>query len=49
MIDEGRSNLVLAIPGGRGTADMVRRARAAGIEVREITPTTEDKGSKDRA
>lgn len=29
-------DLVVAAPGGRGTADMVRRARAAGIEVREI-------------
>jgi hypothetical protein len=27
---------VLAFPGGRGTADMVRQARAAGVEVREI-------------
>lgn len=36
MIDNGRPDLVLAFPGGRGTADMVRRARAAGIEVCEI-------------
>lgn len=36
MIDEGRPDLVVAFPGGKGTADMVRRARAAGIEVREI-------------
>lgn len=36
MIDEGRPDLVIAFPGGRGTADMVRRAREAGIEVREI-------------
>ena len=28
-------DLVIAFPGDRGTADMVRRARAAGIEVRE--------------
>jgi predicted metal-dependent phosphoesterase TrpH len=27
---------VLAFPGGDGTADMVRRARAAGVEVEEI-------------
>lgn len=27
--------LVVAFPGGRGTADMVRRAKAAGIEVIE--------------
>ncbi len=36
MIDEHNPHLVLAFPGGKGTADMVRRARAAGIEVREI-------------
>ena len=36
MIDEGKPDLVVAFPGGRGTADMVRRARAAGIEVMEI-------------
>lgn len=37
MIDEGEPDLVIAFPGGRGTADMVRRARAAGIEVREVS------------
>ena len=36
MIDEGKPDLVIAFPGGKGTADMVRRARAAGVEVREI-------------
>lgn len=36
MLDEGKPDLVIAFPGGRGTADMVRRARDAGIEVREI-------------
>jgi len=35
MIDEGKPDLVIAFPGGRGTADMIRRAKAAGIEVRE--------------
>ena len=33
MIDEGRPTMVFAFPGGRGTADMVRRAKAAGIPV----------------
>lgn len=28
--------LVIAFPGGKGTADMVRRAREAGIDVAEI-------------
>jgi hypothetical protein len=26
MLEEGKPDLVLAFPGGRGTADMVRRA-----------------------
>lgn len=33
MLDEGKPDLVIAFPGGRGTADMVRRAKAAGIRV----------------
>jgi hypothetical protein len=33
MIKEGKPDLVVAFPGGRGTGDMVKRARAAGIEV----------------
>ncbi|TBW33578.1 DUF2493 domain-containing protein [Siculibacillus lacustris] len=37
MIDEGKPDLVVAFPGGRGTADMVRRAKAASIEVMEVT------------
>lgn len=36
MIDEGRPDLVLAFPGGRGTADMVRRAKAAGVKICEV-------------
>ena len=36
MLDEGRPDLVVAFPGGRGTADMVRRARAAGVKVELI-------------
>ena len=34
-----KPDLVLAFPGGRGTADMVRQARAAGVAVREVKPT----------
>lgn len=33
MLDKGRPDLVIAFPGGRGTADMVRRAREANIPV----------------
>jgi hypothetical protein len=36
MLDEGRPDLVLAFPGGDGTADMVRKARKAGVPVQEI-------------
>ncbi|MEO9297603.1 DUF2493 domain-containing protein [Devosia alba] len=36
MLDEGKPDLVIAFPGGRGTADMVRKARRAGVEVVEI-------------
>jgi len=35
MIDEGRPTMGLAFKGGRGTADMARRLRAAGIPVHE--------------
>ncbi len=33
MLDEFAADYVIAFPGGFGTADMVRRARVAGIEV----------------
>ena len=36
MLDEGKPTKVVAFPGGRGTADMVRRAKAAGVPVMEI-------------
>ena len=32
MIDQGKPDLVVAFPGGSGTADMVRRAATAGIK-----------------
>ena len=35
MIAEAQPDLVVAFPGGLGTADMVERARAAGVEVVE--------------
>ncbi len=34
---EKQPKLVVAFPGGKGTADMVRRAREAGIEVVDVT------------
>jgi hypothetical protein len=37
MLDEGKPDLVVAFPGGRGTDDMVRRAEKAGVPVKRIT------------
>lgn len=36
MLEEGKPDLVVAFPGKRGTADMVRRAKRAGIPLMEI-------------
>lgn len=33
MLDEHKPDLVIAFPGGAGTADMVRRAKAAGVKL----------------
>lgn len=35
---ENNPDLVVAFPGGRGTADMVRRAKAASVHVLEVLP-----------
>lgn len=35
MLEEGAPDLVIAFPGGKGTADMMRQARAAGVTVQE--------------
>ena len=36
MLEQGKPDLVLAFPGGRGTAHMVRIAEQAGVEVRKV-------------
>lgn len=36
MLDEGKPDVVIAFAGGTGTADMVKRAKAAGVEVIEV-------------
>lgn len=36
MIEDGKPDMVLAFPGGRGTADMIARAKRAGIPVKVI-------------
>jgi len=35
MLEEGRPDLVVAFPGGRGTTNLVQQARAAGVRVLE--------------
>jgi len=35
MLDEGKPDGVVAFPGGNGTADMIRRSKAAGLKVYE--------------
>lgn len=37
MLEEGKPDLVVAFPGGKGTAMMVRLAKEKGIEVIEIS------------
>jgi hypothetical protein len=36
MLTDGKPDLVIAFPGGAGTADMIRRSKAAGLLVAEI-------------
>lgn len=36
MLDKGQPNLVIAFPGGNGTANMIKIAKDAGVEVVEI-------------
>lgn len=37
MLEKGKPDLVIAFPGGSGTANMVKIAKAAGVRVVEIT------------
>lgn len=36
MLDEGKPNLVIAFPGGLGTANMVNQAKTRGLEVIQV-------------
>lgn len=36
MIDDGKPELVVAFPGGKGTANMIKQAKEAGIEVIDL-------------
>jgi len=38
MIIEGRPDLVIAFPGGRGTRNMIETARRHGVDVIVVTP-----------
>jgi hypothetical protein len=38
MLADSGARFVVAFPGGRGTIDMVRRAKAAGVPVRKVPP-----------
>lgn len=40
MIDEGKPHIVVALPGGNGTADMVARARKAGLQIISLETAT---------
>ena len=40
MIAEGKPDIVIAFKGGRGTADMIRKAEAAGIEAVRPLPAS---------
>ena len=45
MLDEGKPDLMLAFPGGRGTADMVRRALKARVHVIHVDPRDTTEGT----
>lgn len=40
MLEAEAPDLVVAFPGGRGTADMVIKARRSGVEVMHVAPET---------
>lgn len=46
MLDDGRPDLVVAFPGGKGTADMANRATAAGVKLVVIPPYSHGGGGR---
>lgn len=42
MLENAKPDAVIAFPGGKGTADMVRRAKAAGVCVIEVEEARDD-------
>ncbi len=49
MLDEGKPHMVIAFPGGKGTADMIRRAEATGVPVARITAALVRRSSSEEA
>lgn len=49
MLDEGKPDLVVAFPGGKGTADMVKRALAYGVRVIRVDGDLADTSTKEGA
>lgn len=41
MLDESKPHMVIAFPGGKGTFDMVRRAKKTGVPVIRVRPRTD--------
>lgn len=41
MLRDGKPDLVVAFPGGRGTANMVAQAQLAGVRVLQVPPQAE--------
>lgn len=41
MLERGKPDLVVAFPGGRGTADMIWQAKEAGVKVIDISDPAE--------
>lgn len=39
MLEEGKPDIVIAMPGGKGTANMMAQARAHGVSVIEVSKT----------
>jgi hypothetical protein len=46
MLRDGRPELVVAFPGGKGTAHMVKLAKDAGVPVREIAEPAAIQGGR---
>jgi hypothetical protein len=43
MLEDGKPDMVLAFPGGKGTANMVEQAHRAGVLVVRYPPTDDNK------